>query len=68
MAAAETLKRLTDEFDEGISQAKCKQCGCMKGALSDIRDNLAVSTDRDASDVRAKVNGWLEKTEESLYT
>ncbi len=68
MALPDKVKKLIDEFDEGISQAKCKQCGCMKGALSEIRDNLTVSKDRDASELREKVHAWLGKTEESLYT
>ncbi len=68
MAEIDKLKKLTAEFDEGISQDKCKKCGCMAGALSEMRDNLAASQDKDAHVLREKVNVWLEETEESLYT
>lgn len=68
MAVANKARKLIDEFAKGISQDKCRKCGCMKGALEEIRDNLAGSKDRDAQALRKKINAWLGKTEESLYT
>ena len=40
----------------------------MKGALEEIRDSLAAGGDQDARDLRKKVDTWLGKTQESLYT
>jgi hypothetical protein len=40
----------------------------MKGALEEMRDSLAAGGDRDARDLRKKVDIWLGKTQESLYT
>lgn len=68
MAGAEELKKLTREFETGIAQEKCKKCGCMKGALEEIRDSLEAGRDLDARHLREKVETWLAKTEESLYT
>ena len=43
-------------------------CGCMKGALEEMRDSLAAGGDQDVRDLREKVETWLGKTQESLYT
>ena len=68
MSANESLNILTSEFDKGIALSKCRTCGCMKGALEEIRDSLADGGDQDARDLREKVDTWLGKTQESLYT
>ena len=61
-------KKLTAEFEKGIALSKCRKCGCMKGALEEIRDNLSASKDQGARDLQKKVKAWLGKAEESLYT
>lgn len=68
MSADERLNKLTSEFDKGIALSKCRTCGCMKGALEEIRDSLADGGDQDARDLREKVDTWLGKMQESLYT
>ena len=68
MVRKERLKELTSEFGKGIKLEKCRKCGCMKGTLEEIRDNLAASKDREAQAMRKKINAWLGQTEESLYT
>ena len=40
----------------------------MKGALEEMRDSLAAGGDQDVRDLREKVDTWLGKTQESLYT
>jgi len=40
----------------------------MKGALEEIRDSLAAGGDQVARELREKVETWLGKTQESLYT
>jgi hypothetical protein len=68
MSADKRLNKLTSEFDKGIALSKCRKCGCMKGALEEMRDSLAIGGDRDALDLSEKVETWLGKTQESLYT
>jgi len=68
MSADERLNKLTSEFEKGIALAKCRKCGCMKGALEEMRDRLAAGGDQDARDLRGKVDIWLGRTQESLYT
>jgi hypothetical protein len=68
ISTGEKLETLTSEFEKGIALSKCRKCGCMKGALEEIRDNLAAIKDQDARDLREKVGAWLGKTEESMYT
>jgi hypothetical protein len=60
--------KLTSEFEKGSALSKCRKCGCMKGALEEIRDSLAAGGDQDARDLREKMDVWLGKTQESLYT
>jgi hypothetical protein len=68
MSADVRLNKLTSAFEKGIALSKCRKCGCMKGALEEIRDSLAAGRDQDARDLRKKVDVWLGKTQESLYT
>lgn len=68
MIEIDKLKRLTAEFEKGIALEKCRKCGCMKGALEEIRDNLEAERDPDAIELKAYVKEWLGRTEESLYT
>ena len=68
MSADVRLNKLTSEFDKGIALSKCRTCGCMKGALEEIRDSLAAGGDQVARELREKVETWLGKTQESLYT
>ena len=56
------------ELEKGIALSKCRTCGCMKGALEEMRDSLATAGDRDVGNLREKVETWLGKTQESLYT
>jgi hypothetical protein len=68
MSADKRLNKLTSEFNKGNALAKCRKCGCMKGALEEIRDSLAAGGDQNARELREKVETWLGKTQESLYT
>ena len=61
-------KKWLSELEKGIALSKCRKCGCMKGALEEMRDSLAAGGDQDARDLRKKVDVWLGKTQESLYT
>ncbi len=68
MAETDKLEKLVSEFEAGIAQEKCRKCGCMKGALEEILANLEASKDRNPAELKVKVQAWLGKAEESLYT
>jgi hypothetical protein len=68
MPEKQNPEKMLSELEKGIALSKCRKCGCMKGALEEMRDSLASGGDQDARDLREKVDSWLGKTEESLYT
>jgi hypothetical protein len=63
-----SIKKCTSEFEKGISLSKCRKCGCMKGALDEMRNILTSVNEREASELLKKVESWLGKTDPSLYT
>jgi hypothetical protein len=68
MVERDKLGKLTGEFETGIALEKCRECGCMRGALEEILDSLEAETAGDAVELKAKVKSWLGKADESLYT
>jgi len=68
MPEKQNPEKVRSEFEKGIALSKCRKCGCMKGALEEMRNSLATGGDQDVRDLREKVDTWLGKTEESLYT
>ncbi len=68
MAETDKLEKLISEFETGIAQEKCRKCGCMKGALEEILGNLQAVKNRTPAELITKVQAWLGKAEESLYT
>ena len=68
MAETDKLEKLAGEFETGIAQEKCRKCGCMKGALEEILDTLKASKDRTPAELKTRVQAWLGKAEQSLYT
>jgi hypothetical protein len=68
MPEKQNPENVLSEFEKGIALPKCRKCGCMKGALEEMRDSLAAGGDQDARALREKVETWLGKTQESLYT
>jgi hypothetical protein len=63
-----SIKKCASEFEKGISLSKCRKCGCMKGALEEMRNTLTSVNDQAVSELRKKVESWLGRTEPSLYT
>jgi hypothetical protein len=68
MAESGTVNRLTGELEQGIALEKCRRCGCMKGALEEIRDSLEMERGTSAVELKARVEEWLGKTGGILYT
>jgi hypothetical protein len=63
-----SIKKCVSEFKKGISLSKCRKCGCMRGALEEMRNTLTSVNDQGASELLKKVESWLSRTEPSLYT
>ena len=68
MPEKQNPENVLSELEKGIALAKCRTCGCMIGALEEMRDSLAADGDQDVRDLREKLDTWLGKTQESLYT
>jgi len=68
MSAKNDLKILISEFETGIALSKCRKCGCMKGALEEMRETLADYPGENSSSLRERIKTWLDRTEDSLYT
>jgi hypothetical protein len=62
------MKTLLSELRKGMALSKCRKCGCMKGALEELRENLADYPAGDSAALRRKVHTWLDRTGDSLYT
>ncbi len=65
---ANPVELLESEFEKGTSLEKCRQCGCMLGALEEIKECLSSAADREAAALLAKVESWLGRMKSSTYT
>jgi hypothetical protein len=43
MPEKQNPEKVLSEFEKGIALSKCRKCGCMKGALVEMRDSLAAA-------------------------
>lgn len=62
------VKKWESEFEKGTSLSKCQKCGCMIGALEEMKDSLSSVKNKEANELLKKVDSWLGKMESSLYT
>ncbi len=65
---ASLFKKWESEFEKGTSLAKCRRCGCMIGALEELKTTLSSAADKKSAELIIKVGSWLSKMESSLYT
>ena len=56
------------QFEQGTSLSKCRHCGCMKGALEEVRSSLGATRGAGSEAILEKVETWLDRMETSLYT
>ncbi len=68
MADRVPLTTVEAEIEEGMALKKCRHCGCMRGALEDMRSSLSALKDEPASRLLAKVESLLNRTEEATYS
>ena len=62
------MKKLESEFEKGISLSKCQKCGCMIGALEEMKATLSSTRNKKSAELMKKVESWLGKMVSSLYT
>lgn len=62
------IKKWESEFEKGSSLSKCQKCGCMIGALEEMKASLSSVKNKEAKELLKKVESWLGRMESSLYT
>jgi hypothetical protein len=62
------MEKWEAELEKGTSLSKCLQCGCMKGALEEMRSCLSSAGDTASAELLKRVAFWLGRMESSLYT
>lgn len=62
------VKKWESEFEKGTSLSKCQKCGCMIGALEEMKASLSSVKIKEAKELLKKVDFWHGKMESSLYT
>jgi hypothetical protein len=62
------VKKWESEFEKGTSLSKCQKCGCMIGALEEMKTSLSSVKNKEAKELLKKIESWLGKMESSLYT
>lgn len=68
MVDKDSLRTVESEIEEGMALQKCRHCGCMRGALEDMRSSLSALKDEASSRLLAKVESLLAKTEQTTYS
>jgi hypothetical protein len=56
------------EFEKGSSLSKCQKCGCMIGALEEMKAVLSSASDNESVKLMKKFESWLGRMKPSLYT
>lgn len=62
------INRWETEFEKGSSLSKCQKCGCMIGALEEMKAVLSSAGDRESVELMKKVESWHGRMQSSLYT
>ena len=68
MPAKSPLMKMKSELGKGVSLSKCRHCGCMKGALEEMKAVLSSYRDKESSALGRDVSAWMNRMEETLYT
>ena len=62
-----TFSKVSAELKRGMSLAKCRKCGCMKGTLENLRASLPLLKVKDSPRLLQSVNEWLGQLEPLEY-
>lgn len=61
------ISHIQSELQEGMSLAKCRKCGCMKGTLEDLGTTLSANPTDTTSDLLKDTQRWLNQMEPVQY-
>lgn len=67
MSISNSLEKVKTELKEGIGLSKCRKCGCMKGALENLRAAIALLQSEEAPDLLKNIEVWLNQVETIQY-
>lgn len=59
--------KIQSELQQGMSLAKCRQCGCMIDALQALHESPALRR-KGPSDLPGNIEAWLKKLKPVRYT
>jgi tetrahydromethanopterin S-methyltransferase subunit A len=62
------IDNVMKELSEGITLAKCQQCGCMSDTLKQIEQVIFTLPDNGAIHIRQALPGWTEKMKPIRYS
>jgi hypothetical protein len=68
MPAKPSHGKIRSELEKGVRLSKCRQCGCLKGALEEMKALLSARRDKDSTELRRDVSSWINRLEDTLYT
>lgn len=68
MSEDPSLAQVGSELREGMTLAKCRQCGCMKDALLKLQTTLPALGSQEALMLQAEVDQWLGDMQPIKYT
>lgn len=63
----QSLERAASEIREGMAQAKCLKCGCMRDALDDLSKTLPDLAASDTDAVAEELKVWAAQLEDQMY-
>lgn len=67
MAQETPLDRAQSELEEGMGQAKCRQCGCMHETLEKLRLSLSGVSGGQPLELTQNVETWLGQMKPIKY-
>ena len=65
---ADGIKKVYNEFAEGMGLKKCRQCGCMKETLESIEQSAANSEEKDLKGLTNFIRDWKKEITEIKYS
>lgn len=68
MSRNSDIRKIATELEKGIALSKCKKCGCMRGALEEMRNALQDKQEEEAMGLLEKIDRWLAKIEKPQYS
>lgn len=68
MTERNAMDKILTELQEGMSLAKCKKCGCMREALTNLKAVLPSLKSQGSDNLLANVENWLKQLEETKYS